>query len=139
MIKYVAGLLYNDDATAVALVRKERGPAFAIGKWNAIGGKIEEGEESSAAMQREFQEEAGVSVSSWQMFLQLSGCGWSVDFYKAFSSSALESVQTCETEQIETWKMYNLPEIVSNLHWIMPMSLCHQDDNVEVYFVEEGD
>jgi 8-oxo-dGTP pyrophosphatase MutT (NUDIX family) len=142
-MKYVAGFLFNDERCAVALIHKTHGPACMVGKWNAIGGKIKRGEpglpdeSSDAAMWREFREEAGVSVTSWTLFLRLNGPGWSVDFYHAFSSDALAQVRTCEGETVDVFHIDALPETVPNLNWIIPMALGHENDHVWVYEVTE--
>ncbi len=142
-VKYVAGFLFNDERNGVALIHKTRGPGCMVGKWNAIGGKIKRGapglpdESSDAAMWREFHEEAGVSVTSWTLFLRLKGPGWSVDFYHAFSTKALAEVHTCEAEEVSTFPIWSLPETVPNLRWIIPMALGHEDDHVWVYEVTE--
>lgn len=141
-VKYVAGLLFDTDAQRVALVEKKHGPAVLLGKWNAIGGRIIPGEpglpdeSSTAAIYREFHEEAGVYVR-WTLFLELIGVGWSVDFYHAFSTQQLANVKTCEDEIIKVWPLLDLPEIVPNLRWIIPMALGHEDDHVWVYAVRE--
>ncbi len=74
MVKYVAGLLFNDNATKVALILKNHGPAALVGKWNAVGGKrttMSAGqlESPAAAMWREFLEETGTDVQKWEPFL----------------------------------------------------------------------
>ena len=141
-VKYVAGFLFNDDASAVALIHKTHGPDCMIGKWNAIGGKVKRGapgmpdESSAAAMWREFQEEAGADVR-WTLFLTLKGQGWKVDFYHAFSSEALSLARTREVETVAVFPIDSLPETVPNLKWIIPMALGHQNDHVWVYEVTE--
>jgi 8-oxo-dGTP diphosphatase len=140
--KYVAGFLFDDDKNHVALIHKTHGPAAVVNRWNAIGGKVSTGsagqpESSDVAMWREFLEEAGVSVD-WTLFLSLSGPGWEVDFYHAFSTEKLKKVKTMEAEEVVIFPMVNLPdEIVPNLRWILPMAVGHQDDHVWLYKVIE--
>ena len=136
-VKYVAGFLFNEERSAVALIHKTKGPSCIVGKWNAIGGKRETDESSDADMWREFQEEAGVAVKGWVPFLNLRGAGWMVDFYHAFSSDALAQVHTCEGEIVEVFRLDALPGVVHNLRWIIPMALSHEDDHVWVYGVTE--
>lgn len=137
-MRYIAGLLFNKDHTATALVYKLRGPSSVVGKWNAIGGKVEETDESShAAMVREFREETGVLVNAWTHFLTLRGVGWSVDFYHTFSDAALSQVRTVEEETIKVFYIDSLPPTVPNLRWIIPMALGHLNDSVYVYEVNE--
>jgi len=52
--------LLNDNGE-VLLAMKKRG--FGAGKWNGVGGKVQEGEEIAAAAIREIKEEIGVAVS----------------------------------------------------------------------------
>ena len=89
MIRYVAGLLFSENGTRVALILKNHGPVGVIGRWNAVGGKRQwedwskpgtfhvgwaNGyEPAHAAMTREFKEETGVTVDSWRSFLTLLG------------------------------------------------------------------
>jgi 8-oxo-dGTP pyrophosphatase MutT (NUDIX family) len=135
-VNYVAGFLFDDERKTLALVLKQKGPSAVVGKWNAIGGKIEPGESSHAAMWREFLEEAGVDVP-WTLFLKLTRPGFAVDFYHAFSSEKLFMVRQKEAEIIQIFRTDNLPVVVPNLRWIIPMALGHEDDHVWVYEVKE--
>lgn len=142
MTKYVAGLLFDNDATKVALIFKEKGPPALLKKWNAIGGKVEPGESSMAAMVREFAEEAGVKTWDWDLFMCLKGPGdggWRVDFYRAFSSKALTGVRTVEAETVAVFPTVSLPMTVPNLTWIMPMALSMSNDKFEVTEVSWAD
>jgi 8-oxo-dGTP pyrophosphatase MutT (NUDIX family) len=134
-MNYVAGFLFSEDKQSVALIEKNHGPAVLIGKWNAIGGKIEDSEESIAAMRREFVEETGVGKDlDWLRFLRLEGEDWSVDFYHAFGNLRVEAQ---ESEKVSWFTLRELPNVVSNLKWIIPMALSHFDQHVEVYRVVE--
>lgn len=148
--RYVAGLLFNDLGDRVALIHKTHGPSSVVGHWNAIGGKrIDQtdlglGYESpDAAMFREFREEASVEVRSWELFLVLRGRGpdpeWMVHFYHAFDTQALAHVSQGEEEEVIVWDLGELPNIVPNLRWIIPMALGHHDDHVFTYEVIEKD
>lgn len=146
MTKYVAGLLFDDDCSKVALILKNHGPSAVIGKWNGIGGKRGTGsagqlESSSSAMFREFLEEAGVSVQKWEPFLILRAKGdnpeWQVDFFHAFDTVSLGQVRTMESEAVMIWNLDQLPVIVPNLRWIIPMALGHKEDHVWIYEVIE--
>lgn len=67
---YVAGFLFVPDLNYVVLILKNK-PDWQRGKLNAVGGKIETGEMSDAAMAREFAEETGVRFNGWKVFLNL--------------------------------------------------------------------
>jgi 8-oxo-dGTP pyrophosphatase MutT (NUDIX family) len=148
MVKYVAGLLFDDERNKVALILKNHGPDAVVGKWHAIGGKRStmsagQTESADAAMWREFLEEAGVDVPSWRPFLILRAKGsapeWQVDFFHAFDTEKLNQVRTMETESVMIWHLDELPVTVSNLAWIIPMALTHQSQHVHVYEVIEKD
>ncbi|MBI4087089.1 8-oxo-dGTP diphosphatase [Candidatus Kaiserbacteria bacterium] len=53
--------MYDSKARRILLALKKRG--FGEGKWNGIGGRVEEGETVEDAAVREAQEEARVEVS----------------------------------------------------------------------------
>ena len=145
MIKYVAGFLFDEERTKVALVLKNHGPAAIVGKWNAIGGKRIDStdlslgfESGTAAMYREFLEETGVEVRDCTLFLRLRGEGWEVEFYHSFSGEKQKLVRTMETESIMVWEIDEThPVWVPNLNWIIPMALGHANDHVQVYEVIE--
>jgi len=148
--KYVAGLLFDDNREQVALILKNHGPAAVVGHWNAIGGKRVNNqdlglpdESPTAAMWREFAEEAGVYVENWEPFLILRAKGsnpeWQVDFFHAFDSSKLAQARTMESETVMVWHIDELPDVVPNLNWIIPMALGHKNDHVFVYEVIEKD
>lgn len=148
MVKYVAGFLFDEDRNRVALILKNHGPASVVGKWNAIGGKRSTAsagqlESAPAAMWREFIEEAGVDIQNWRPFLILRAKGkkpeWQVDFFHAFDTVKLGEVKTMESESVMVWDIDELPDIVSNLAWIIPMALTHQSQHVHVYEVIEKD
>jgi hypothetical protein len=147
-MKYVAGLLFDNDREKMALILKKHGPSSVVGHWNAIGGKRIDNhdlglpdESSAAAMWREFAEEAGVYIEKWEPFLILRARGekpeWQVDFFHAFDSDKLAEVRTCEGESVMVWRLDELPDVVPNLNWIIPMALGHKKDHVFVYEVIE--
>ena len=152
MKKYVAGFLFDEECTKVALIHKNHGPAAIVGHWNAIGGKRSvasagQDESAAAAMWREFVEETGSGHGvRWTPFLVLRSQSsldlahaWQVDFFHGFHDAALKTVRTAETEEVRVWPLTELPDVVPNLRWIIPMALGHDDDHVRIYEVIEKD
>ena len=137
MKHYAAGFLFNDFGNSVALIHKLKGPPTVVGMWNALGGKVEPHEDSLTAMRREFVEEAGVDVNNWEKFLTLKGRGWQVDFFVAYDSFALSRIRTMEVEQVAAFDIKELPKLVPNLKWILPMALGIKDENMGGYTVTE--
>jgi len=143
--RYVCGFLF-DSHRRVLLVRKMRGPAAVVGRWNGIGGRIERGEMGLDAMRREFVEETGIGIERWDGVLQLSGMNagrfWSVQFYRAWVEempAALRSTNDVGEElgafDVDavlaqahgrglTYETSTRPGgVVRNLQWIVPMLL----------------
>jgi 8-oxo-dGTP diphosphatase / 2-hydroxy-dATP diphosphatase len=61
--KKISTLCIVHQGDQVLLGMKKRG--FGEGRWNGFGGKVREGESIEKAMQRELQEEAGITPSSF--------------------------------------------------------------------------
>ena len=130
---YVAGFLFSNDHKRVALVEKKKFPPgqdWSENPYNAIGGKIEEGELPGEAMRREFREETGVDCADWQCFAQLDAANlaWRVFFFKAFNTLALESVSTVEEEPIVNVPIGTAGTGLAerkrpNVRWLIPMAL----------------
>tara|TARA_Y100000114_G_scaffold104614_1_gene97868 strand:- start:1144 stop:1617 length:474 start_codon:yes stop_codon:yes gene_type:complete len=57
-------LLFLRNNEEILLAMKKRG--FGEGRWNGVGGKVEEGETVEAAMVRETQEEIGVTPTQYE-------------------------------------------------------------------------
>jgi 8-oxo-dGTP diphosphatase len=142
MTEYVVGLAFSEQKDRIVLIKKKRGPAQLIGKWNGVGGHLEVGELPGAAMVREFKEETGVETThdQWTEFMQLEGTDWAVVFFYCISN-ATQAARTTEDEVVGSWYVNNLPHmdhLAPNLRWIIPMALNHRRDRVEVYRVEEA-
>jgi 8-oxo-dGTP diphosphatase len=122
MQHYVCGFLFTPDRGKVLLIRKRR-PQWQAGKLNGVGGKIETFDESPRhAMTREFREEAGITIESWQEILTLTAADWHTHFYRAFGDVAQAHAIT--DEQLEVHPTRNLPpDTIPNLRWMIPLML----------------
>ena len=140
-MKYVAGFCFDTECDNVALVLKNR-PKWQKGKWNAIGGKIEENETPAKAMSREFLEETGVLIpeEDWVCKVILQGNAYN-DFEVFFFSVKTQKVFDVETttdEEIKVWYIdkgrnlqgFNVDDIqdenfaykvIPNLLWLIPL------------------
>lgn len=94
---------FDDAGHRITLIHKNRGPEEIRGKWNGVGGKVDQidgtYESIHEAVRREFYEEAGAYLN-WTHFSTLSGSDRSVDFFCAFSTEALSRVRTMEDEEV---------------------------------------
>lgn len=125
-IEYVVGFLFDDTWEWVVLIQKEKGPEHLRGKWNGVGGKIERFEKSSDAMEREFLEEAGLTIPAdqWTYFCDYVGKGFVIDFY--FANVSYEILTQAKTMEIETVRHFNIDELpfslMENLNWLLPLA-----------------
>jgi 8-oxo-dGTP diphosphatase len=108
MQSFASGFLFNEDVTHVALVLKNK-PAYLAGRWNAIGGKMEERELSVHAMRREFQEEAGLEIAAWNKFALLSG-GWGEIHCFWSKCDLVHQARSEEEETVQVWPLNALPD-----------------------------
>jgi 8-oxo-dGTP diphosphatase len=110
-MRYVMGLAFSDDAKDVVLLEKLK-PAHLVGKWNGVGGKIEEGETPAQAMVREFEEETGVSTreSEWQYFANLTAANWEIFCFRLFDSTVCTRVKTVTPEVVHVWGVQTILE-----------------------------
>lgn len=121
--QYVLGFLFDPSKKDVVLIKKLK-PEWQKGKLNGVGGKIEENESPLEAMRREFKEETGVEIEEWREFLQLSGHGYSIHAFVAFSLQAY-MVKTVEKEKVKVYKVnrLNFNKTIGNLRWIIPLAI----------------
>jgi 8-oxo-dGTP diphosphatase len=122
---YVMGFGLLESPRRVVLIEKRKGPAYVVGKWNGVGGKVERGERIEQAMAREFEEEAGIETApdSWRFFCELEA----PDFHVSCLVGTLAphvTPRTIEHETIAVWPLDALPDaLVPNLRWLLPMAL----------------
>lgn len=121
------------DATFnnVALIRKNR-PEWQAGLLNGIGGHIEEGEEGSAAIVREFREETSFESNpdSWKHFCTMSGTnnnGESFEILFYFDTCNLRAVRTTEDEIVDIYPITRITagieKTIGNLPWLVAMAV----------------
>lgn len=128
MQEYVLAAIRNNK-NQILLIEKRRGPERLIGKWNLIGGKIEPNEYVFCALNRETKEETGLVIDKWHHFLEMTvmdgmGNKQAVIFGFVGNCGDQEFVQL-EDETIRWFDWHeavNMPTLVDNLRWIVPMS-----------------
>lgn len=121
-IEYVNGLLFSENCKKVVLINKNR-PAWQKGKWNGVGGKIEDFESTIDAMIREFYEETDLMITNWECFSTVESDTWKVYMYRAISKE-YDKVITKTDEKVDIFNVNNLPEnIVENIKWLIPLSI----------------
>lgn len=124
---YSLGFLFTYDYSKVALIRKIK-PDWQKGKLNGVGGKVEEGESFRRAMQREWEEEAGIPVSEdgWKLIIEQHGR----DYILGVFSQRLHVMEpkpfiTAE-EQVAWYLTHSIAtrdDVIPNLKWMIPLCL----------------
>lgn len=128
---YVVGLMFDATMANVALIRKQK-PKWQAGLLNGIGGKIENGESPAEAMEREFDEEAGIrgTPDGWKHFCSMAGTNndgghFSVEFFYTIGDPTL--ALSMESEQIEVVSTAAIAagdeKTIGNLPWIVALAL----------------
>jgi 8-oxo-dGTP diphosphatase len=139
MIEYVAGFCFDPKGELVVLIEKTK-PAWQKGKLNGVGGKLEPDETLQQAMQREFREETGVTVTDWKQFTTLSGDGFNVHFFYAFVGRDILFMVESTTEEVVALYMVDALKNVNtipNLQWLIPMALSMKHESVSGFIVQE--
>jgi 8-oxo-dGTP diphosphatase len=127
---YCNGFMICPTTHEMLCVRKNR-PAFQAGKWNGIGGKLEENELPIEAMVREFREETTIvtTEAQWERTILLSGPDFSVHFFRTFVD-AFPAFESPTDEMI--WQMpidtllAPAAPVLANMKWILPLQLSEK-------------
>ena len=108
--KYTLGFLFDKNKENILLIQKNR-PEWQKGKFNAIGGKVEEDEDVLACMEREFEEETSLKIEDWQFNrdLNLVFPHAYVHVYYQFSDEVFNFKSETD-EQLSLHEVSNLPE-----------------------------
>ncbi len=135
-IRYVCGFLFDPKGEMVLLIRKNR-PTWMEGLWNGIGGKIEPGETPEQAMDREFEEETGISALKWEHVATISGVNFEVTLFAA-RSEKIEDARQMTDEEIHTIYVANLAfhQLVANLPVLVALALDNSGIKKPVYLTD---
>jgi 8-oxo-dGTP diphosphatase len=149
--EYVAGFAFS--CNRVALILKQR-PSWQRGRYNGIGGHVEDGESPRQAMAREFAEETALQTyeSDWKKFCTLRGQRddghYNVHFFYAeLTVPAIGKlpagglpVLTKTTDELPMWLPLGAVTInncMVNLTWLIPMALSMRAENAKEFSVIE--
>lgn len=143
-INYVCGFLFSqlgeNVSMDVALVWKDK-PTWQAGHLNGIGGKIKEDETPAEAMSREFGEEVGIDIPTWNCFCVLHTRDAIIYFYTQMAEKPFV-LEGQEGEEIN-WHDVSLIDpqaCIPNLQWLIPMAMGGNHgllDNPWPYVVHE--
>lgn len=120
--KMVCGFgFYHDE---VLLIKKDSGPPSIKGRWNGLGGKVEDAESSYAAMSREFEEESGIATlaSQWVHFATFVFANGSVDFLFHGPHISPEFVRAPQEGKIHFWDEAP-PNPAMHVDWLLSLAV----------------
>jgi len=135
MNNYVVGFIFSRDKSNILLIRKER-PSWQVGKFNGVGGKIEQGEMPDTAIKRECTEETGMVITSWVYKGIISGPSYSVCVFTAEATiDAMLIAQSHPTD--EPCKVFHINELdhvhtISQLRWLVPLLLDKEVIDIQI-------
>lgn len=118
---YVLGFAF-DDLGRVALIQKKR-PDWQAGKFNGVGGHIENRETAYEAMVREFREETGVEVRDWVQVGTMIGKDWHVSVFTC-TSPKVRDVRTVTDEEVRLHLPHSLPYLKCIMNVPLLVYLC---------------
>ncbi len=123
MKHYVLGFVFNSQLNKVLLIKKER-PDWMKGRWNGIGGKLEDGETPSDAMYREANEETGERYV-FEHVLTFVCPGGTIYVFAAYMKARIIPYKQIEDEELRVFNANELPYTImmSNLKWVIPLCL----------------
>jgi 8-oxo-dGTP diphosphatase len=123
-MNYVVAFLFSEDAKLIALITKDH-PDWQKGKLNGIGGHIEAFETPTAAIIREIEEEAGVSLKSLHLFAIGNTENNSTTLYCFTAKINVYDITSKEKERINLYRVngFNERPIIDNLKWLIPLAL----------------
>jgi 8-oxo-dGTP diphosphatase len=123
---YCLGFLFSEDREWVVLMKKAR-PQWQRGKFNGMGGHVDDGETPVEAMEREALEEAGVlGTTNWEFFATMAGDDWTVHCFRAFDTQASEEANNAGSDEPLSYVPVNRLhewETLPNVPWLIGMAL----------------
>lgn len=146
-MKYTVAFLFNESLDYVALIKKAK-PDWQKGRFNGIGGKVEDGETFEEANQREFYEETGLDIpmEEWSKFAKIETVNAEIEFFAAKSKKAFDvRTQPAPPDIREEVRMTHIQSnmfpimqaetAVENLGWLILMARDHLQDKRPTFAV----
>ncbi len=142
----ITNVLFVRRGDEILLAMKKRG--FGAGKWNGVGGKVQEGENMSQAMVRETKEEIGIDIQEQDLqkvgeleFYFPEKEGW--DIYLDVFFTYKWAGEPIETEEMKP-KWFSVSDIPLDQMWIddkfwLPGAIDGKKFKAKCYFKGEGE
>lgn len=119
MRRWVLGFCFDAHIANVLLIKKTH-PPFLAGKYNGIGGGVEEGETLERAMDRESSEECGLEGLDWLHYATVSvknsNRGSEIDGEIALFA-AVGRLHTARTKTEEDVRIVSVVSAINQANW----------------------
>lgn len=126
MKNYAIGFIFMQDVKQVLLIQKRR-PEWQKGKFNGIGGHIEEGETPLDCIVREVFEETTLTIprDNWVHFGTITNADKTqLSLFCCIYQGKPEDAKTNTDEEVSWIDVRALPEqMMSNLRWLIPLAI----------------
>lgn len=141
---YCVGFLFDSRFQRVLLVEKRgRRESWQKGLYNGIGGLVQFGESSRAAMLRKGSAEAGLELPvayEWTNFACLRFDNQTqLDVFHASNDVLINRAHTKADENIDVFPVHRLPEnCIDDVPWMINMAIASARGRLPFYSVEVG-
>lgn len=126
MKRYTVGFVFDKGLRNVLLVGKTH-PEWQNGKFNGLGGRIEEGESPIQCMVREVKEEADLFIAEakWKEIASIEvGSEVGVIFFATEYEEDKGNAVAMTEEKVEWFPSDKLPaNVISNVRWLVPLAI----------------
>jgi 8-oxo-dGTP diphosphatase len=126
---YTAGGIFSKERNEILLIRKNR-PDWQKGKFNFVGGKMEEGETPLQTMRREAFEETTIKDDDWKEIAVLEAKHFEVTFFAIYNQD-IKKIKALTDEELypmmikdiynPNYYFYN--DIMKNLRVVISLAL----------------
>lgn len=136
---------YGMDAV---LLQKKTHPEYLAGRWNGIGGSVENGEGYLQCMRRECLEETGLDIPDWTSFCSHTDDHGHMECFMAICNveKMARAVQQEWAERIQVFPIFDLPSpgitencLMPNVSWLIPMALSVEINGITYTVREDAD
>lgn len=136
MIEYTLGFVFSEDLIDVLLIKKSR-PEYQKGKFNGLGGKLNDNEVPLDGMIREFKEESGVDFNGFRKFGTIKGDEFTIHLFTGVTNDIY--LHKKKTDEGNLWEVevnrLDRYKIMPNLAWLVPLAKECLSNNSEMEFI----
>ncbi len=111
-MKAVGIIILSTDRSQILLAKRSADKDSEKGKWENVGGKVEEGETFEQAVSREAREELGIEITSMKEILEY-GSKTSSNHVKVFEAKIKGTPKIMEPELCEEIRWFQIRDLAT--------------------------